>query len=74
MEYSGKTFIVTGANSGIGKYCALEIAKRGGKVHMLCRNPERGEIARVEIAEESGSDDIHLHIVDLSEPSSICKV
>jgi short-subunit dehydrogenase len=35
--------------SGIGKICALDMAKRGGKVVMLCRSTERGEAAAEEI-------------------------
>ena len=36
-DCSGKEFMITGSNSGIGKVAALEIAKRGGSVHMICR-------------------------------------
>jgi dehydrogenase/reductase SDR family protein 12 len=45
----GKSFMVTGANSGLGKAAALELAKRGAKVHIVCRNRERGEAAREEV-------------------------
>ena len=31
-------FCISGANSGIGKQTALEIASRGGTVHMVCRS------------------------------------
>jgi len=67
----GKNFIITGANSGLGKACALEIAKRGGEIHMLCRSKDRGEEAKDEIVKESGNDKVYLHIVDISEASSI---
>lgn len=38
--------MITGCNSGIGKQTALEIGKRGGTVHMVCRNPETAKEAR----------------------------
>ncbi|BHF68969.1 hypothetical protein SprV_0301201000 [Sparganum proliferum] len=42
----GKLAIVTGANSGIGKETAAELARRGAKVIMACRNKERAEMAQ----------------------------
>ena len=41
-DLSGKVLVVTGSNAGIGFEAAKELAKRGGIVHMLCRNAERG--------------------------------
>lgn len=39
----GKVVIVTGANTGIGKETAWELAKRGAKVYMACRDLRRCE-------------------------------
>ncbi|EHH29025.1 hypothetical protein EGK_09335, partial [Macaca mulatta] len=66
-------FLVTGGNSGIGKATALEIAKRDGTVHLVCRDQARAEDARGEIIRESGNQNIFLHIVDLSDPKKIWK-
>lgn len=46
VKMNGKVVIVTGANGGIGKETAREIAKRGARVIMACRNLEMGKRAR----------------------------
>ena len=66
----GRSVMVTGANAGIGKAISLELCRRGAKVHMVCRNPEKGEAAREEIALESGVEP-ELHICDLSSLASV---
>merc|ERR1719228_1078940 len=53
VDCKGKEYMITGSNSGIGKVTALEIAKRGGSVHMVCRNPKTAEEARQEISKEA---------------------
>jgi len=65
VNVSGRSFLITGANSGIGKETALELAKRGGTVHIACRNLERGEAARSEILSEVASATIHVHRLDI---------
>ncbi|EPY84887.1 hypothetical protein CB1_000435014 [Camelus ferus] len=55
VQVPGRSFLVTGGNSGIGKATAIEIAKRGGTVHLVCRDQNRAEGARGEIIRESGN-------------------
>uniref|UniRef100_A0A8C2ZFA1 Dehydrogenase/reductase (SDR family) member 12 n=1 Tax=Cyclopterus lumpus TaxID=8103 RepID=A0A8C2ZFA1_CYCLU len=70
VDLSGRSFMITGANSGIGKRAALEVSARGGTVHMVCRNESRAEAARQDIVEQKllpvSSQNVHVHIVDLS--------
>lgn len=65
----GKTALVTGASSGLGKATATELARRGARVLMACRSgiPEVGEHVRA----ESGSDSVDMLPVDLADPASI---
>ncbi len=62
----GKVCVVTGANAGIGKATAVGLAQRGATVVMVCRNEERGRLARQEIIDRSGSQAIHLLLADLA--------
>ncbi len=52
QNMSGKTCVVTGANSGIGKETALGLAKMGARVVLVCRNREKGQAALEEIRRE----------------------
>uniref|UniRef100_A0A3Q1H5F4 Dehydrogenase/reductase 13 n=1 Tax=Acanthochromis polyacanthus TaxID=80966 RepID=A0A3Q1H5F4_9TELE len=45
----GKTVIVTGSNTGIGKTTAIDLAKRGARVILACRSRQRGEAALEEV-------------------------
>ena len=67
----GKTCIVTGANSGIGKETALGLAQMGARVVMVCRNAEKGKAALEEIRRESGSSQVDLLIADMSSQASV---
>ncbi|XP_061782149.1 dehydrogenase/reductase SDR family member 12 isoform X2 [Nerophis lumbriciformis] len=66
VDLSGRSFMITGANSGLGKATAQEIANRGGTVHMVCRNKGRADAAKQEIVERSKNQNIHVHVVDMS--------
>lgn len=60
----GKVYIVTGANSGIGFSLSKALAARGATLYMACRNPERAQAARDDVAAQTGSSSVHVLIVD----------
>lgn len=70
----GKTYVVTGANSGIGKETALALSRMGGHVVMVCRSKEKGEAARKDIARKSGGGGVDLILCDLSSLSEVRKL
>ncbi|XP_075413363.1 retinol dehydrogenase 11-like [Tenrec ecaudatus] len=68
---TGKTAVVTGANSGIGKFVSQELACRGARVILVCRNREQGEQVLAEIQAASGNNHLLLGLADLSSLASI---
>jgi NAD(P)-dependent dehydrogenase (short-subunit alcohol dehydrogenase family) len=68
---SGKVCIVTGANSGIGKVAARELAKMGATVVLVCRSRDKGEAAQQKIKAVSGNNAVDLLLADLSSQQSI---
>uniref|UniRef100_A0A8C5EBE6 Dehydrogenase/reductase (SDR family) member 12 n=1 Tax=Gouania willdenowi TaxID=441366 RepID=A0A8C5EBE6_GOUWI len=68
---TGRSFMITGANSGIGKAVAQEIANRGGTVHLVCRNEGRAHAAKEEIVDRSKNQNVHVHIVDMSSARQV---
>ncbi|XP_053258244.1 retinol dehydrogenase 11-like isoform X1 [Podarcis raffonei] len=71
VDLRGKTAVVTGANSGIGKCAALELARRNARTILACRSRERGAAAVEEIRRATGNPDVHLRILDTSSMASV---
>ena len=67
----GKTVIITGANTGIGKETAIDLAKRNARVILACRSVEKGEKAAVEVRKRSESDNVVFQQLDLASLTSV---
>jgi NAD(P)-dependent dehydrogenase (short-subunit alcohol dehydrogenase family) len=65
---TGKTVVITGANSGIGKETARALGQLGAKVILVCRNEERGKAA---LSELKTAGHFELIIADLSSLKAV---
>ncbi|WP_103503457.1 MULTISPECIES: oxidoreductase [unclassified Streptomyces] len=65
-DLSGRTAVVTGANSGIGLVTARVLAERGAQVVLAVRDPEKGEAA---VATMTGA--VQVRVLDLADLSSV---
>ena len=63
--------VVTGANSGLGFFTALELARHGAHVVLACRSLERGAAAAEQIEKEVPGADVTLSQLDLADLRSI---
>lgn len=66
MNMQNKLCMVTGANSGIGKATAMELAKQGAYVVMVCRDEGKAETARKDIIEKTGNTGVEIMLADFA--------
>ena len=67
----GKTVIVTGGNTGIGKATAQDLSERGARVILACRDMVKGRSAMEEIREKTGNNNLAVRKLDLASCKSI---
>jgi retinol dehydrogenase-12 len=70
-DLAGKTFVITGANTGIGKVTATDLARRGAHVIVACRTPSKAQPVIDAIKKETVNDRIELVTLDLGDQSSV---
>lgn len=69
-----KICLVTGASSGVGEAVALELARSGARVILVCRSAVRGRVSLEKIAEAAPGAQVDLIIADLSLMSEVRRV
>ncbi|MFC8196329.1 oxidoreductase [Streptomyces sp. NPDC060006] len=70
-DQSGRTAVVTGANSGIGYVTARELARRGARVVLACRSESRGTEAADRLTDEVPGADVEFVRLDLGDLDSV---
>jgi retinol dehydrogenase 12 len=70
-DLEGRTFLLTGANTGIGKETVRALAGRGARVFLACRSESSGRAALDEIAGQTGNRSLELLSLDLADLDSV---
>jgi retinol dehydrogenase-12 len=70
-DESGRTFLVTGGNAGIGLATATELARRGGRVYVACRSEAKGSHAVASIVAATGNANVSFLPLDLADLASV---
>ena len=70
-DQQGREAIVTGANTGIGFETALELARKGARVTLACRNLEKGGAALARLRSELPQAEVALEQLDLADLDSV---
>lgn len=71
-DQTGKTFVVTGANSGIGLETVRVLAGKGARVVLAVRRPEAGREAADILRNELPKADLTVEACDLGDLESVC--
>jgi NAD(P)-dependent dehydrogenase (short-subunit alcohol dehydrogenase family) len=70
-DQSGRTAVVTGANSGLGLITARELARKGALVVLACRNLEKGRAALAQVSAAAAGPEPELEELDLASLDSV---
>ena len=70
-DLTGRTALVTGATSGLGKVTATELARLGANVRIVGRDRDKTEQVAKAIAEQTGNDTVRVEVADLSLMSDV---
>ncbi len=68
-----KTVLITGANAGIGKDVARQLALRPdmARIYLACRNKDRATTAKAELEAKTGRRIFDIILMDVADPGSV---
>ena len=68
-----KSVLITGANAGLGKESARQLASQNGveKIYLGCRNEEKAKAAKIELEESTGKSVFEILLIDVSNLNSV---
>ena len=70
-DLTGRTAVVTGANSGLGLETTRELARKGAHVVMACRNEDKAKRARAEVRRDVPDATVDVEVLDLASLDSV---
>ncbi|MEO7094615.1 MAG: SDR family NAD(P)-dependent oxidoreductase [Polyangiales bacterium] len=71
MDLRNKVVVITGANIGIGRAVAEDLAGRGARLRLLCRSLDRAAPVIADLRARCGHDDVHAIACDLGSLASV---
>jgi len=74
VSLRGRTIVITGATSGLGRAAASQLADLGARVILVGRDPDKAEATRQEIVAMTGNDNVAVALADLSQLSDVRKL
>lgn len=74
ISMGGRTVLLTGPTSGLGRAAAMRLARMGARLLLLARDETKAARLRDELARETGNGDVTVHLVDLSDLDAVRRV
>jgi NAD(P)-dependent dehydrogenase (short-subunit alcohol dehydrogenase family) len=71
QDLAGRTFLVTGGNTGIGRATVAGLAGRGGRVYLACRSEQKGRAAVAGVVAATGNEAVFYLPLDLADLASV---